>query len=362
MNRLITCLLLIGWGASLGCSSLGFSTYPVAHLMTRETQRVLDASPRRPAVPRELRQEVLPVHYLQPGDELLIEATDFDATVRIPADQRVLADGTIDLDKHGRVVVSGMSLEQAEAAIQEVVAQSGDEATAINVRMVEPVDRYYVIGEVNSPGAYPLVGNETVLDGLMAAGGLTSRASACKMLLARPTPPASCRATLPVCYRAITQLGDTTTNYQLRPGDRIFVARQSMLEELLFWRAEATCSRCCNPNRPCADPSSIAGWGSNFGTPAAPWITPPAVPATTEAVESTLETPQEILPADLDDADPSADDPSADDPSADDPGADDPGADDRGDDDPGPDDQEELPSQRPRGELDFGAFLRRPTG
>ena len=38
----------------------------------------------------------------------------------------------------------------------------------------------------------------------------------------RPTPPRSCRVVLPICYRQITQLGDTSTNYQIKPGDRIY--------------------------------------------------------------------------------------------------------------------------------------------
>ncbi len=111
------------------------------------------------------------------------------------------------------------------------------EKTQINVQLLEPVHRYYVLGEVNSPGSYPLDGHENVLDGILAAGGLTTAAAPCKILLARPTLSSSCRVTLPVCYREITQLGDTTTNYQIQPGDRIFVASRTWCEELMFWNA-----------------------------------------------------------------------------------------------------------------------------
>ena len=41
-----------------------------------------------------------------------------------------------------------------------------------------------------------------------------------------------CRVVLPVCYRQIVQLGDTTTNYQLQPGDRIYVPSQGFCESL----------------------------------------------------------------------------------------------------------------------------------
>lgn len=325
MNRWIGLLVTSFCVAGTGCSSLGFSSYPSSHLMTQETKRVLDSSPRRSAVPRELRQEVLPPRTLEPGDELLVETPELDSAVRVPADQRVMGDGTIDLSEFGRVVVAGLTLEQAEAAIQEILLDSGADPTVVNVRLIEPGDRYYVIGEVNSPGSYPLTGNETVLDGLMAAGGLTSRAAVCEMLLARPTEPGSCRVTMPVCYRVITQLGDTTTNYQLRPGDRIFVARQSMWDELFFWRSGQTCSRCCDQHRACRDATSAMGWIASFGAVAESWISPPPVG---EALETGVEAGREPIPDGLPDGPESPSDRAA------------PGA---------------LPEGA--GELDFSAFL-----
>ncbi len=251
-SLLIFCSLAVL--ACAGCSSLGFSAHPVAHLMTRQTKAVLAASPSRPLVARELAQEVLSAHYLQPGDQLLIEVTGGDSAIRLPADQQIAADGSLDLGEFGRVIVTSQTLEQAEQLIQQTIAIAPESAEVVNVRLITPVLRYYVIGEVNSPGSYPLNGYETVLDGIMAAGGLTSRASACDLLLARPTEPCSCRVTLPVCYRAITQLGDTTTNYQLKPGDRIFVGRQTMVEELLPFCSQKTCHRCCDQQTACCNP------------------------------------------------------------------------------------------------------------
>ncbi|QDV83565.1 polysaccharide biosynthesis/export family protein [Planctomycetes bacterium TBK1r] len=238
-----------------GCSALGFAPYPVAHVMTDDTQAVLAQTPSNLDVPRELSKEVQVAHYLQPGDELLIETTDGDSTVRLPADQRILADGSVDLGAYGRVVVASKTLEQAEALIQRAIFDLSGESTAVNVRLIAPIHRYYVIGEVNSPGAYSLTGHETVLDAIMEAGGLTARASACDLLLARPTEPSACRVTLPVCYRSITQLGDSTTNYHLKPGDRIFVSRQSLCEELTGpLLGSRTCDRCCKRQVACCDP------------------------------------------------------------------------------------------------------------
>ncbi|WP_145169585.1 polysaccharide biosynthesis/export family protein [Rubripirellula lacrimiformis] len=242
---------------SCGCSSLGLSLFPTGHFLTKQADEVLAQSPRGADIARELSMDVEPVHYLQPGDTLLIEPIELDSEVRIPADQKVLADGSVDLGKYGRVVVAGLTIEGAESLIESTIVHSGEKATAVNVRMLDPIHRYYVLGEVNSPGSYPLEGHESVLDGILAAGGLTSAASPCKILLARPTDPDSCRVTLPVCYREITQLGDTSTNYQLKPGDRIFVATRSCYEDMMFWRANETCDRCCKCQSACMDPRMI---------------------------------------------------------------------------------------------------------
>ena len=244
--------------ACVGCSSLGLSCFPTGHFLTDKSEAVLDQSPRHAQVPRELEQGVLPVHFLQPGDLLLVEPVDLASEVRIPADQRVLLDGTLDLSAFGRVMVAGLTLEMTENLIERTIVEAGEAETQINVQLLEPVHRYYVLGEVNSPGSYPLDGHETVLDGILAAGGLTTAAAPCKILLARPTISSSCRVTLPVCYREITQLGDTTTNYQLQPGDRIFVASRGWCEELMFWQATKTCKRCCDCQSPCVDPQSSA--------------------------------------------------------------------------------------------------------
>lgn len=263
-----------------GCSTSGgtLSLVPPGHYLTEQTEAVLDASPRVAALPRELDKTVLPAMYLQPGDMLLVEPVDFASEVRLPADQEVLPDGTIDLGGYGRVIVAGLTIEQAEQLVETTLHDAGEEGERVNIRLIEPQLVFYVLGEVSSPGSYPLTGNETVLDGILKAGGLTSRASPCDILLARPTPPPSCRVTLPICYRQITQLGDTSTNYQLQPGDRIFVGSRTLCEDLAFWRTRSTCERCdCRSQYPCPDPS-IAQPGNPFSVlPAHPFPATPSV-------------------------------------------------------------------------------------
>lgn len=276
-NVILACLPLV----LTGCSSLGLSCFPTGHFLTEQSEEVLNRSPRIAELPRELQLGVVPAHYLQPGDVLLVEPTDLESDVRIPADQQVMADGSVDLGGFGRVMVAGLTLEASETLMERTIEDSGHKPTRINVRLLEPIDRFYVLGEVNSPGSYPLSGHESVLDGILAAGGLTSAAAPCKILLARPTLPGSCRVTLPICYREITQLGDTSTNYQLQPGDRIFVATRSWCEELKFWEANKTCERCCGCQSACPDPQ--------FASPGN-LVAPPPAPGTVGVVPTTPKT------------------------------------------------------------------------
>jgi protein involved in polysaccharide export with SLBB domain len=277
--------LLLGGGLLGGCSTLGLSLYPSNSMLTSEAESVLDASRIPAGIARENSKIVLPSHVLEPGDSILIEPVNLERDLRLPADQVVLADGTVDLGPYGRVIVAGNDLEQTERMIEQQIAYqlqqqrlgckefadqedrdaiespllpANCDAIAVNVRMLDPVHRYYVLGEVNAPGSYSLSGFETVLDAIVTAGGLTSSANPCKILLARPTDPCECRVTLPVCYREIVQMGNSASNYQIQPGDRVFVSSRSCRDELMFWRASQTCERCCGCNRACNNPSAVS--------------------------------------------------------------------------------------------------------
>ena len=87
---------------------------------------------------------------------------------------------------------------------------------------------YYVIFDGAGYGVQvfrlPITGNETVLDAVSRVNGLAAVASKRRMWLARPSP-ANCGANqiMPIDWNAITQSASTATNYQIFPGDRIYV-------------------------------------------------------------------------------------------------------------------------------------------
>jgi protein involved in polysaccharide export with SLBB domain len=225
-------------------------------------------------LPRELDKRVLPPYTVEPGDVLLVTTAELDSPVRLPGDQPILPDGTINLGRYGRLVVAGKTAEEIEREVRSTVqAQVTDkEVGPIVVRIVARLSKvYYVQGEVNAPGSFQLNGRETVLDAIVAAGGLTDRASRPNIILSRPTRPDGCRIVLPICYQQIVQLGDTTTNYQLAPGDRIFVASKTLCEQL-FGSFRRDCLCLC-PQVPCLSPGGCpaASCGTSHGDGAPPF-------------------------------------------------------------------------------------------
>jgi protein involved in polysaccharide export with SLBB domain len=263
-------LLLLAISACGGCAGTGnsFGLFPERSEMIESAKQIRQTSPA--PLPRELSKVPLDSYIVEPGDGLLILPSELDSPVRLPSDQTILPDGTIDLGKYGRPMVAGKTVPEIEAVVNEMVARKTKDAGSINVRLVNRVSKvYYVLGEVNSPGAFPLQGRETVLDGIIAAGNLNGGASKKNIILVRPSHPEGCRTVLAICYPEIVQLGDTSTNYQLRPGDRIYVPTAGFFESLSSHLKKAPCVTCAGPHHPCEGaPTSIELPGAQVSPPA----------------------------------------------------------------------------------------------
>lgn len=253
---LIACLAC----AANGCSGPGsFTLFPTGDFLLESTKDLRQPVPAQVVTPRELDKTVIAAYVVQPGDVLLVEPVALDSLLRFPADQTVLPDGTIDLSRFGRLVVAGKTLEQIETDVQAAVKAIEKDAGAINVRLVDPQSAvYYVLGEVTSPGSFPFVGRETVLDAILAAGGLTDKASPCNIILSRPGAPTSCRTVIPICYKHIVQQGDTTTNLQIMPGDRVYVATRTLWESLNPCANCVDCPLCQGKQCPCPGACGIS--------------------------------------------------------------------------------------------------------
>jgi protein involved in polysaccharide export with SLBB domain len=264
----------VGLTLLAGCSTAGnrLTFFPQGHQLIDSARMIRSAYPQPLPLPRELDKRVSGPYTVEPGDVLLVQPADLDSPVRLPGDQPVLPDGTISLGRYGKLLVAGKTVEEIETAARaqiEAYLKANPDALAKGppdtpVRspgpiVARPINRvskvYYVLGEVNAPGSFVLQGRETVLDAILAAGGLTDRASRKNIILSRPTAPAGCRVVLPICYNEIVQLGDTATNYQVAAGDRIYVPTREPHENGgLFHKPQPDCPPCGGPQSPCPVP------------------------------------------------------------------------------------------------------------
>jgi protein involved in polysaccharide export with SLBB domain len=154
---------------------------------------------------------------------------------QIRGEHLVRPDGTVSLGLYGSVFVAGLTIDQAKAAIEQHLSQylSRPEVSvdvgAYNSKV------YYVItdgaGFGEQVARLPTTGNETVLDAISQVGGLSPVSSKQRIWVARPGP-AGCGGPdqiLPVDWKGITRRGQIATNYQILPGDRVYVMSQRII-------------------------------------------------------------------------------------------------------------------------------------
>jgi polysaccharide export outer membrane protein len=152
---------------------------------------------------------------------------------QIAGEHLVGPDGTINLGTYGSVFVTGLTLEEAKVAIEKHLGQFLD-APLVSIDVFAYNSKvYYVVTEGAGFGdniaRFPVTGNETVLDAISQISGL-SRLSSKDIWIARPAPSGvGCDQVLPVDIEAIMKGGSTATNYQLLPGDRVFIAQDQWI-------------------------------------------------------------------------------------------------------------------------------------
>jgi polysaccharide export outer membrane protein len=174
--------------------------------------------------------------------QVVVELAETRGAQQIRGEHLVRPDGTVGLGTYGSVPVAGMTLDEAKKAIEAhlgnflVNPEISIDVLGYNSKV------YYVItnfglGQLGSRVyRLPITGNETVLDafgeiwtgrpGVTVGGGDIVLPAGYKkrIWIARPVPEevGGCQI-LPVDWDAIVECGDTRTNYQLFPGDRLFV-------------------------------------------------------------------------------------------------------------------------------------------
>lgn len=174
---------------------------------------------------------------------------EYDGTVRdvpyqaVRSDSfQVQPDGFVHLGVYGSIPVSGLTVNQARQAIRTALArqiepESGgikEERLLVVVSVTQYNSKmYYVHTDGGGAGEamykFPITGKECVADAIANIRGLPLEASKRNIWVARRTPELSEDQILPVDWVGISQWGVTATNYQLFPGDHVYVKAQRLV-------------------------------------------------------------------------------------------------------------------------------------
>jgi polysaccharide export outer membrane protein len=153
---------------------------------------------------------------------------------QIAGEHLVRPDGTVGLGTYGAVRVAGLTLAEAKWAIEAHLGRFLQRPEVSLDVLAYNSKVYYVIFDSGGSGQQiarlPITGNETVLDALSQLNGLPPVSSTHHIWIARPGPVAApCDQILDVNWNAITRRGRTETNFQVLPGDRIYVQAQALV-------------------------------------------------------------------------------------------------------------------------------------
>ena len=151
-----------------------------------------------------------------PGDLLQISvygAPDFNEQVRVSSD------GEISLPMIGSIKMEGLSVSQAQQTItQRLTSGEFFAEPRVSVFVKEYSSQgISVLGEVQKPGIYSLLGSRRLFDAISAAGGTTAKAGNSVSIRHRYTPN--------LAQEVMYEPHSTSANVQLLPGDTVVVSR-----------------------------------------------------------------------------------------------------------------------------------------
>lgn len=147
---------------------------------------------------------------------------------------RIDADGSFQYPFLGRVAAAGKSLRDLEQQMSKQLEGGFVRRAQVSMEVEQFRSRsLFVIGEVRSPGKFPMTGQMTVLEALAAAGSVTPNAGSEVLVLrtatadaAQPVSPvAANEANVRRVNLADLQLGKLSENIPLQEGDTVFVPK-----------------------------------------------------------------------------------------------------------------------------------------
>jgi polysaccharide biosynthesis/export protein len=167
------------------------------------------------------------------GSQDVLKITVFDEPT-LSGSYRVDTDGSVQYPMLGRVQAGGRMLRDIEADISKKLEDGFVRRAQVTIDVEQFRSRsIFIVGEVRSPGKYPMTGQTSVIEALAAAGSTTVNASSEILILrsrsADPSKPilldAANQANVTRISLTDLQLGRLSENINLQEGDTIFVPK-----------------------------------------------------------------------------------------------------------------------------------------
>jgi polysaccharide biosynthesis/export protein len=209
-------------------TTLAFLTLPLPYGLAQDR---VGSSEIRPVPPSTAQTEPTAARSAGSPHDLLIGAGDLleVSLYGMPdfkTDVRVNSGGEISLPMIGTVPVAGLSVEQAETLVAHKLTEKG----LFNDPHVTVFEKEYatqgisVLGEVQKPGIYPLLGSRKLYDAISAAGGTTPKAGRYVLITRRNDPQHSVR--VPLMTGAPESMENNVT---VEPGDTILISKAGVV-------------------------------------------------------------------------------------------------------------------------------------
>ena len=143
---------------------------------------------------------------------------------KITVTAAVSPDGSITFPYIGSVQIKGMTLSRIQEEIQAKLSDGYMKYPLLSVILKESKSRkFFVYGDVNKPGAYPMELDTSVLKAISVAGGFSKNSTASKIEVLRPREKEAGYEKINVDIKAVMK-GTPEADIILRAGDTIMVS------------------------------------------------------------------------------------------------------------------------------------------
>jgi len=177
------------------------------------------------ALDRSLLQAPAGAYRVGPGDELEIEVAELKETL---ARTKVMPDGMLYYDVARGIDVQGKTIGEISTLLSRALENDYvNPIVTVNVAKADS-QRFWMLGQVQKPGAYPITKPTTLIAALSSGGGLLNNAESGEVN--NPEAADLERAILirnggliPVDFERLVREGDMSQNVYVRGGDYIFI-------------------------------------------------------------------------------------------------------------------------------------------